>query len=77
VMTVTIRNLGNGSTRTTRMRSPDGETSRELYTRAVRKLFGRGFWFHPDLPGCPNIGRVASQGRGGTDLHARVRVDTE
>jgi len=75
---VTIRNLSTGATTSAAMRSPVTETERELYTRAVKKLRGRGFWFHPDLPGHPSIGRIASSARGGgTDLHERVRIDTE
>ena len=76
--TVTIRVLGsNGTARTTRMRSPATETEAELYDRAVAKLYP-GCHFHGDLPGHSNIGRIASPGRfGGTDLHARVRIDTE
>lgn len=78
---VTIRNLGTGATRSTEMRSPDTESERDLYTRAIAKLYGRGRRFHPDLPGHANIGRVASSGRGAetgcTVLHERVRIDTE
>ena len=79
--TVTIINLGTGARRATTMRSPAEETPRELYTRAVAKLYGRSHGFNPDLPGHPNIGQVTSPGtganRGSTILHGRVRIDTE
>ena len=75
---VTIRILSTGTEKTTTMRSPESETERALCTCAVKKLLGRRFRFSPDLPGHPNIGRVASDVRGGgTDLHERVRIDTE
>lgn len=76
--TVTIRTLGSTSTaRTTRMRSPATETEAELYDRAIAKLYP-GCHFHNDLPGCSNVGRIASPSRGGgTDLHSRIRIDTE
>lgn len=75
---VTLRNLATGSTLTTTMRSSESESEPELYARAVRKLRGRSFGFHNDRSGHPNIGRVTSAGRhGGTDLHERVRIDTE
>lgn len=74
---VTIRNLSSGSKMTTTMRSPASESEHALYVRAVKKLRGRGFSFHNDLPGHPNIGRITSPGRrSGTDLHERVRIDT-
>lgn len=76
--TVTIRTLSTGTTRTTKMRSPDSETPAELYSRAVAKLYP-GCRFHGDLPGHANIGCLAWSSRqpGVTNLGARVRIDTE
>lgn len=60
------------------MRSPASEHSADMYSRAVRRLYGTSYHFHPDLPGHPNIGRVASHCRtGGTNLYSRIRVETE
>lgn len=76
--TVTVRNLRTGNADSTVMRSQVTETPYALYTRAIQKLRGRGFWFHPDMPGHPNIGRVASQGPDNTtNLHERVRIDVD
>ena len=80
--TVTIRTLGRGGeTRETTMVSPDSETPGEFYDRAVKKPYGQGRGFHPDLPGHSNIGQLTTRGtgheKGCTVLHGRVKIETE
>lgn len=78
--TVTIRPLGrSGEAMAARMRSTEEETAHDFRARAVRKLWGKGYGWHPDLPGYPNIGCVTRPGtgheRGCTVMVQRVRID--
>lgn len=81
--TVTIRPIGRAGVETlsTRMRTTDEESAHDLRARAIRKLWGEQYGWHPDVPGYPSFGCVTRPGtgheRGCTVMVQRVRIDID